>query len=160
MIDKLVTRAPCPFLHSSESSASRMRSLRRQLEELAARAAVAARSETTRDSVEKTAGKERGSTGWAESGVGTQEAKEVSTFLMSFCVSDNARADGGSGGGGYSLEKLFGDGVTEESLVGVVRGLVYACRAHDGEFIAARSGAVGSETTGDESYTRQIHQVC
>lgn len=84
-------------------SASRVRSLRRRLEHLTVCAATTtqARKEAARCS----------------EGEGGEDVKMAADFLLSLPTERDSP----------SLKKLFGDGIMEESLVGVARALCYAC---------------------------------
>lgn len=107
-----------PRRPSKTADAAAARRIRRRLEQAAARAAAVSlptAAEQGSQGREKAGERQKG---WEEA------AKEVWDVLSSL-------PSGGGGGdgsiGGLSLDKLFGDGITAESLVGVARGLRYAC---------------------------------
>lgn len=121
------TGARCP---SSSSSASRVRSFRRRLERLAARAAAGS------------APKEGGHDG---ADYAKEDAKRASEFLLS--LHDRC--------GGASLKELFGDGITAELLVGVTRGLRYACGV-DAVVARGRREEEGEDRSNNADGVRQV----
>lgn len=97
-------RADVAEAPSARLPSSRLRNRRRRLERLTAQAAgtSAAPSEVGQ-----------------EADGGKEAAKRVWDFISSVSLSSDC--------GSASLESLYGDGITADSLVGLVRGLRYAC---------------------------------
>lgn len=126
----------------AKTDAAAVRIIRRRLEQAAACAAAV--SFPTGTEQEKRGGKEKEEkeNGWEDA------VKEIWNVLLSMPLS--------SGGGSLSLEKLFGDGITAETLVGVTRGLRYACGLD-----SARFSSEGVQEGGEEasSNTERASQV-
>lgn len=118
---------PSPF----SSPISRVRSLRRRLELLAAKAVESNKRE-------KAELEEEGSSG----GQG-EDLKRVSEFLLSLLASCRST----------SLGVAFGDGITVKSLVGVALGLRYACVTDAAGMDQGAGTGVGG------SNTERVHQV-
>lgn len=132
-----------PQTNKNDSAAVR-RSLRRRLEQAAVRTAATSLPAETEHNEEEDAG-------------GMADGKEVWDVLVSIPLTCSR---GGSGGNGrVSLEKLFGDGITAESLVGIGRGLRYAFRK-DAE--AGGGGREQGRERGEEGWssTERASEVC
>ena len=136
--------SPLPPPSSSRLPPSRLRNLRRQLEALTT-SAVRVNS-VPRDAVSE-AGQEadRGGDG------GGQEAKRVWDFISRVSLSSSG------GGGSASLEKLYGDGITADSLGGLVHGLRYACGLE--EAVVAREREGGGERAREAADGRNNEQA-
>ena len=121
-----------------------VRRIRRRLEQAAARAAaVTLPAESEQEDREEGEAAEKHKE-WEEA------AKEVWDVLRSL--------PSPGGGGELSLETIFGDGITAESLIGVARGLRYACGID-----AARFSAEGAAQEGEanaQSNTERASEVC
>lgn len=120
-------RADAAEASSARLPSSRLRNLRRRLERLTAQAAgtSAAPSEVGQEA-------DRG-----------KAAKRVWDFISSVSLSSDR--------GSASLENLYGDGITADSLVGLVHGLRYACGLDETGEAEERAGGNGEgevEATG------------
>lgn len=107
-----------PRRPSKTADAAAARRIRRRLEKAAARAAA----------VSLPTAAEQGSQGREKAGERQKGLEEAAKEVWDVLSSLPSGGGGGDGSiGGLSLDKLFGDGITAESLVGVARGLRYAC---------------------------------
>lgn len=123
-----------------KADAAAVRTLRRRLEHAAARAAAAAMS------VPAGAGHEENE----EEAEARREASEgVWDVLRSLPTSG-----GGGGGGSLSLEKLLGDGITAESLVGITQGLRHACGID-----STRAGSKGPKEGGGDGLSKNTQRA-
>ena len=126
-----------PRCRPAKADAAAVRSFRRRLENATARAAAVSVPAETEHGEEREARREA--------------SKGVWDVLMSLSLF-------GGGGGSLSLEKLLGDGITADSLVGITQGLRYACGIN-----TARTGAGGPKEGGGDNWsenTQRASEVC
>ena len=121
---------------SARLPSSRLRNLRRRLERLTAQAAgtSAASSEENQ-----------------EADRGGEAAKRVWDFISRVSLASDC--------GSASLENLYGDGITADSLVGLVYGLRYACGLDESVVAGERAGGEGEGDTTGRSNNEQASKV-
>ena len=120
---------------SARLPSSHLQNLRRRLERLTAHAAgISAPSEAEQ-----------------EADRGGAAAKRVWDFISRVSLSSDC--------GSASLENLYGDGITADSLVGLVRGLRYACGLDENVVARERAGGEGEGETAGWSNDEQASKV-
>lgn len=127
----VVAGAPSACLPSS-----RLRQLRRKLERLTAKAARTSAAPSEEDQ---------------EADRGGEAAKRVWDFISRVSLSSDC--------GSTSLENLYGDGITADSLVGLVYGLGYACGLDETVVAGKRAGGEGEGDATGWSNNEQASKV-
>eukprot|EP00903_Cladosiphon_okamuranus_P015379 g14205.t1 len=116
-----------------------VRRVRRCLEQAAARAAAVSPPKETDQEDRDEGGASENRKGWEEA------VKEVWDVIVSL-PSPSGGGRSGDSVGGLTLEKVVGDGITAELLLGITRGLRYACGID-----AARFSAEGAQVGGEKA---------